>query len=232
MKIALALPVLILASLASAATIYDRSLDPTHLTTQSPSGPGFIVGDDMGFRGFSRSGTINALTVWIVAQGGNVTNPNQEFSAINLYLGVEPAALTKVSSSYTFAPSGLFSARPIFALTFAGLSFNFPVNIPIDFAVEGINTSGIKLNLASLTPGGACPGGPFNNDPAPTSCDQVSLVFQGPAGTGPYNLSFTPLGSDVNVLVTGTFAGTVPEPSTFALFGIGAAALLFVRRRA
>jgi hypothetical protein len=194
------------ASFAFSGVIYDRSLDPKSLITWTPTGT-YIIGDDMGFAGFSAGDTITKVTIWVVADNTGTTKLSTEVQSMSLFLGLDAGAATSVSNQKTLAGAQIDAAstligtfanptlgknQPIFRVVFDGLSFSYAANSTVDFAVQGITTGG-PFNLASiLTPtlGQNCPGGPTNKDAAPGSCDNVFITFSTIPNfpSGPYSV--------------------------------------------
>ena len=72
MKFRVALLFTLLASFAFAGVIYDRSLDPKSLITWTSTGT-YIIGDDIGFAGFSAGDTIGKVTIWVVGENTATT---------------------------------------------------------------------------------------------------------------------------------------------------------------
>jgi hypothetical protein len=68
---------------------------------------------------------------------------------------------------------------------------------------------------------------PFTIDPGST---QFNVYFRAEDNSGANMAALTPVVSNIQVTYEGTLAPT-PEPSTFALAGLGAGALVFLRRR-
>lgn len=231
-------------SAASAGPIFSRPLTntPGNIVTfrPSPSYINYVLGDDFSI---GSSTVVTDLSVWITGTSMAVTNPNQEFNAINLYLGEQgPGILSQAATTYSFASAGTFANpnlaidQPIFKLTFSGLNFAATAGVVYDFVVEGIpivNTPSNQLALTSTlcnpTVLGAC------NINGGDSADGVFVAYSTVTpGTGPYNVAFTIPGSptdpgpfyDINVEIN-----NIPEPSTIALMTMGFGALGFYRRR-
>jgi hypothetical protein len=220
-------------SVASGAVIYSRPLTntPGNITTwrPAPSYTNYILGDDFTL---GSSNTITDLSVWIAGTNVGTINPNEELSAIRLYLGADPGPLTLASSTYTFTYAGIFANpnlninQPLFKITFSNLNFNATGGTLYDFAIEGvplINDAAHQLALTSTLFPSAGDG-----------ADGVFLAFNGTTNTGPYNLFFTTPGSptdpgpfyDINVELS-----YIPEPSTIVLTTLGFGALALFRRR-
>jgi hypothetical protein len=220
----------------SAGVIFDRPYVPGSTTTWTSTGA-YILGDDFTL---GANGTIDSLSVWFVAHTGT-TNPNQEASSIKLFAGADPGPLPLLSSTYSFTSAGIFANptlkidQPIFLLTFSGLNWSANGGTLYDFGIEGTIIGAASgqpfypFNLTATNPLNATTPGPGDG------ADGFLLAFDGTAGTGPYNLFFTnpgsstdPLVGDINVQISGS---TIPEPSTFAMLGLGAGVLLVFRRR-
>jgi hypothetical protein len=249
------LPLLLLmSSVASAApVVFERALPtgpnvnadaPGNATTDAersnikwaPTGQD-ILGDDFKLL---HDAVIDTITVWMVGDSAETTNPNQELSSIHLYTGID-AHMTLAATTYTFAPvtyangqgywnpvQGIF--QPIFELTFTNLNWAVSANTLYDFAVEGVGLNGHLLSLhASNAALSASRQDGF---------DEFFLGFTGTPLTGPYRLDYAwgsdPMwddlwdkDSDINVRITGT---PVPEPSSFGLLGLGIGVLVYFRR--
>lgn len=228
--------------------VFNRSLTNTPgniIALSPPDYTQFIFGDDFSL---NNSAMITSLTVWIAAGNPATTNPNQELSGINLYLGPDPGPLSQVSSSYSFSSAGTFANpntqtnQPLFAIVFSGLNFSANAGVLYDFAIEGIPLDPLVQLALTATPCtslfGPCPG---------DGADGVYLGFSGTPGSGPYNLLLTAPAAgatagiaDINVslgqLVEANAAPgpaqseAVPEPSTFALLGLGCGVFAYFRR--
>jgi len=237
-------------SRSNVAPVYGSLCDPG--TGNCDSGNGaitgttnpYILGDQ-----FVLSGTTNTITDVTVYEVGNtptsgtIDNPTDEFSDITLFIGADQAALTSISSSYSFQQvqyngttdyesvntAGDFF--PIFAITFSGLNVNLGPGT-YDFAIGatpiGGNTFALLMSDPSLS-------GP-SEDSASLSPNNGFLYYfddgNGPiAGYqyGPGSISNYNNGADANVIISGT---ATPEPSTLAMLGMGLlAAWAGLRRR-
>lgn len=230
-------------SVASAGTVFSRPLTNSagNLVTwrPDPSYLSYVLGDDFNL---AANTVITDLSVWIAGTSTAITNPNQELSAINLYLGTTSSGvLTQAATTYSFTNAGTFANpnlginQPLFKITFSGLNFAATAGTFYDFVVEGIplvNTPGNQLALTSTlcsnTTLGVCVNG---GDGA----DGVFVAYNtGSPGSGPYNVLFTIPGSptapgpfyDINVEIN-----DIPEPSTIVLMTMGFGALALYRRR-
>lgn len=217
----------------------------------APSDPVTIFGDDFQL---PFDTVIDAITVWMVAENANTTDPSQELSSIRLF-GGNDAVMELKSSSFAFTQvtygnaqsywnpyRGIF--QPIFEVTFNGLNWAVMSGELYDFAVEGITVAG-KDHLLSLhasndcefDPGfNACEGAPGFSESRQDGPDGAFLEFA-PTGPDEYALLYAwyshpdldglwDKSSDLNVRIA-----TIPEPSTFALLGLGLGAVVYFRRR-
>lgn len=240
----IALSLWALTSLATAAPILFQRAMPTgpnvnaldasrsNIKWEPNSAGATFLGDD-----FIMSGDfiINTFSVWMVANETATTNPNQEMSSIELYIGEDlspnPSSVSLVSSTYSFSP-GPFSYyndvrgidQPIFKITFDGLNYAGTGGTLYNFGILGTPVSqGFELSLAGSNAA-------LSNSPQ-DGPDGYFLVFDSSNGDflGGYNSLLDSLWdkeSDINVEISG-----VPEPSTMSLLALGGAALLYIRRR-
>lgn len=220
----------------------------------APFGSGTIIGDDFQL---PFDAVIDSITVWMVAEDPNTTDPSQELSSIRLFGGTD-ALLELKSDAYSFTPvtydNGLsfWNAsrgvyQPIFELTFSNLNWQVMAGLLYDFAVEGTTVDGgdflLSLhasNACEFDPGfNACEGAPGLSETRQDAPDGALLEFE-TAGLDQYALLYAwyshpglqnlwDKSNDINVRLTSMAA--VPEPSTFALLGLGFGALAYFRRR-
>ena len=143
--------------------------------------------------------------------------------------------------------SGPPKLQPIFAITFG--SGSQPLNWVVgadplyNFAVEGTSVGGGNFQLSlhasngcDFDPNVGCLTTPGLSQSRQDGPDGAFLEFE-PNGAGGYQLLYAwyshpdlddlwDKASDINVSIT-----TIPEPSTFALLGLGFGALVYFRRR-
>jgi hypothetical protein len=202
---------------------------------------------------------IESITVWMVGDNANTTNPNQELFSIRLFTGND-ANMTLVG-----APSGTYSFtqvtydngqnywnptrqifQPIFEVTFGSaanpLNWSVQANTLYNFAVQGLGTGNVLSlhgsNGCDFDPNIGClstPGLSQSNQDAPDGAFLEFSTTNPP--DGPYELLYAwyshpdldnlwDKASDINVRIA-----AIPEPSTFALLGLGFGALVYFRRR-
>jgi hypothetical protein len=164
---------------------------------------------------------------WTAADNSTLMNVPKGGGSVQLYWA--PAGTAYQGWTGTSSAAAWFASNPGWTLG-PVVGFNTP---------SAGKFSGGTLTLTPLTPAGTgidyviigWTGTHAGLDAALTANAMVGVSTKTPSGTG--NPTTTPPGTPTGL--SDTFAGMtlqpVPEPSTFALAGLGAAALLIFRRR-
>ena len=187
---------------------------------------------------------LSAMTTGAFAQG-LINFNNSPTTLISANIGGNVATLTGASGTYLFGL--LTSAQAAGPFTFASVYGTNLVNTS-----GGRFTGGNGVAVTGWAPGAtmfyeiaawASAGGTTfnpawvqaNGSPATSGLPSlfgVSAIASGSAGGGPNALPPLPLFGGASGLTSGfTLTGVVPEPTSMALAGLGAAALLIFRRR-
>jgi hypothetical protein len=206
-----------------------------------PNNVPFILGDD-----FSLSGTggflVNTLTLYVVLQnpGDSLT---QEISGLTLYGGADSGTIGVLSSLPTFtrvqyngttdyqSTASPTTFTSIYAVTFTNLNWSVVGGVDYDFALGAtmIGNNTLAISASNMATSGGV------QDPNPLGGTDGSYIeFFG--GTPP-TLSYAPFPTvpqDLNVVISGVNLsnnGNTPEPTTFAMMGLGGLILVSLRRR-
>jgi hypothetical protein len=245
---------------AAGAVIFERAL-PTGPNVNAatpdrsnikwaPISGATVIGDDFQL---PFDAVIDSITVWMIAEDPNTTDPSQELSSIRLYTGTD-SDMTLASSAYSFVPVNYDNAQsywnaarqvyqPIFELTFYNLNWAVFANTLYDFAIEGVGTNHLlslhASNACDFDPNVGClstPGLSVSRQDAPdgaflefgsTGPNQLALLF--PWYSHPDIHDLWDKASDLNVRIAAV--SDIPEPSTLALLGLGLGGLVYFRRR-
>jgi hypothetical protein len=199
---------------------------------------------------------LESITVWMVAENPGTTNPNQELFAIRLFTGGDDN-MVLTSNTYSFTPvtydngQGYWNParqifQPIFEVTFGSeanpLLWSVQADTLYNFAVQGLGTGNVLSlhgsNGCDFDPNIGCLSTPGLSQSRQDAPDGAFLEFDSASPPdGPYELLYAwyshpdldnlwDKASDINVRIT-----AIPEPSTFALLGLGFGALAYFRRR-
>ena len=175
-----------------------------------------------------RNQASNVVQQWTDASNSTLINVPKSGGFVQLFWAPTGTAYTPWTASMT--PAAWYAANPGWTLDTHVTGFTTP-------AAGQFN--GGTLTLATPAPGGTIDGVVVGWTGTATSFDAaiaagslvgVSGKFSSPTG----NPNSVPAGTPVSIqsaIPAGMTLAPVPEPSTFALAGLGAAAMLIFRRR-